>query len=247
MKELKYSNTGKIRELTVEEDYISIGVDYDDLGSQNGSFPFSDKNKLKTLFPVGEKVRVLFDSPDPWRGRQIKGLINSHNEDYIIDPVWHEGLNDKRQKEYEEYQKKYKEKMMAIPRYRYESKYQFPDDIDIYGNIEEHGEGFRNSLHLSVSRGMEFMEDKDPKDFSMKEYQNIKGVTEDNKNVEELKHHIDECVMKELGDNWGHSGMSMILATGHVLKAKELGWDKYIEWIRSWPSNNKNKKGDNKK
>lgn len=244
MQELKYSDTGKIRELTVEEDHISIGVDYDDGCSQNGSFPKYER--LKILFPIGEKVRVLFDEPDPWRGRHIKGLVNSHNEDYIIDPVWYEQHQSKIMREYEEYQKKEKERMMAIPRYRYESKYQFPDDIDIYGNTKENGEGFRNSAHLSVSRGMEFMEGKDLKDFSMKEYQNIKGVTEDNKNVEELKHHIDECVMKELGDNWGHSGMSMILATGHVLKAKELGWDKYIEWIRSWPSK-KDKKGDNKK
>ncbi len=243
MKELKYSNTGKIREFKVEEDYISIGVDYDDLGSQNGSFPFSDKNKLKTLFPVGEKVRVLFDEPDPWRGRMIKGLINNDNVKYIIDPVWYEGYQAKVQKEYEESQKKYKEKMMAIPRHRYESKYQFPDDIDICGNIEENGEGFRNSAHLSVSRGMEFMEGKDPKDFVMKTSKQIAGISEDNKNVDELKDHIDKCVMKELGDNWGHSGMSMILATGHVLKAKELGWDKYIEWIRSWPS--KKVKGDN--
>lgn len=229
--ELKYSNTGKIREVRVEEDHISIGVDYDDLGTQYGSFPIYDR--LKVLFPVGEKVTVLFDSPDPWRGRLIKGLVNSHNEDYIIDPKWAKEFNDKQQKKWEESRKKEHERMMAIPRYRYENKYQFPDDIDIYGSKED-GEGFRNSAHLSVSRGMEFMEGKDLKDFSMREYQNIKGVTEDNENVRKLKDHINSCVMKELGDEWGHSGMSMILATGHVLKAKELGWDNYIQWVRGW-------------
>ena len=230
--ELPYTETGKIREFTVEKDHISIGINYDNGFSQNGSFPI--KGRLEKLFPIGEKVTVLFDSPDPWRGRQIKGLINSHNEDYIIDPEWLEELNDKRDKEYEEYQKKYHEEMMAIPRYRYESKYQFPDDIDIYGNTEKNGEGFRNSAHLSVSRGMEFMEGKDPEDFVMKTSEQIAGISEDNENVQALKKHIDKCVMKELGDNWGHSGMSMILATGHVLKAKELGWDGYIQWIRGW-------------
>ncbi len=231
-----YSNTGKIREFIVEKDHISIGVDYDDTGSQNGNFPLEEKEFLERMFPEGEKVQILFDSPNPWKGRLIKGFINRNKGfKYIIDTQWAEDFRLKQERKYQEYEKKEKERMLAIPRYRYESKYQFPDDIDIWGgNLAEKGEGFRNFTHLSVSRGMEFMEGKDLKDYSMKEYQNIKGITEDNENVRELKNHIEECVEKELGSNWGHSGMSMILATGHVFKAKELGWDGYLQWIRSW-------------
>ena len=230
--ELKYSSTGKIREIKIEEDHISIGVDYDDVGSQYGSFP--KQNMVQNLFTVGEKVKVLFDSPNPWSGRMIKGLVNSYDEKYIIDPIWESKFRLKQEIEYEKARKKEHERLMAIPRHRYESKYQFPDDINIYSSTNEHGEGFRSSSHLSVSRGMEFMEGKDLKDFSMKEYENIKGVTEDNKNVRKLKDHIEKCVTKELGKEWGHSGMSMILVTQHVLKAKEVGWDNYINWIRSW-------------
>lgn len=231
--DLKYKNTATIKEFTTNKDYISIRVKYDDMGFQCGSFPVYER--LSKLFPIGEKVTVLFDSPDPWGGRTIKGFINSHNEDYIIDPVWEKQLSDKRQKEYKEYQKEEKKRMLAIPRYRYESKYQFPDDINIYGgDLKEDGEGFRNSTHLSVSRGMEFMEGKDLKDFSMKTSKQIAGISEDNKQVKKLKDHINKCVMKELGDEWGHSGMSMILATGHVLEAKKLGWDGYLQWIRGW-------------
>lgn len=230
--DLPYSNIGKIREFTVEKDHISIGVDYDDMGSQNGSFPIYER--LKILFPVGEKVTVLFDEPDPWRGRHIKGLINSHNEDYIIDPKWYDEYQAKVNKEYEEYQKKYHEELMTIPIYRYESKYQFPDDIDISGHRDKDGEGFRNCAHLSISRGMEFMEGKDLKDFDMKLYKNIHGISQDNKNVEKLKDHIESCVTKELGSRWGHSGFSMIYTTNQVLEAKERGWDNYIQWVRSW-------------
>lgn len=233
-KQLPYSESGKISGFKIEKDHISISVDYDSGGSQNGSFPIDDK--LKQLFKVGNKVKALFDSPDPWRGRHIKGLANNHGQEFIIHPKWYKEYQLKIRKEFEEQQKKYHEKMMAIPIYRYESKYQFPDDIDIHGNTKEDGQGFRNSVHLSVSRGMEFMEGKNLDDFSQREYENIKGISEDNKNVEQLKDHINKCVMKELGSNWGHSGMSMILAVQHVFKAKELGWDKYIEWIRSWPS-----------
>ena len=78
------------------------------------------------------------------------------------------------------------------------------------------------------------MEGKDLKNFSMREYQNIKGVTEDNENVRKLKDHINSCVMKELGDKWGHSGFSMIYAVGQVLEAKERGWENYIQWVSGW-------------
>lgn len=237
-KPLPYSESGKIREFKVEEDHISIGLNYDNGVSQYGSFPIDDK--LKQLFKKGSKVKALFDSPDPWRGRLIKGLVNnSSGQEYITDPVWFKGYQLKQKKKFEEQQKKYHEELMAVPVHKYESKYQFPDDIDIYGNTEENGQGFRNSAHLSVSRGMEFMEGKDLKDFSMREYKQIAGVTEDNKNVEKLKNHIEKCVTKELGNRWGHSGMSMILAVQHVFKAKEVGWDKYIEWIRSWKNKDK--------
>ena len=214
IQELKYSDTGKIREIKEEKDHISIGVDYDDMGTQYGSFPLYDR--LKLLFPVGEKVKVLFDEPDPWRGRHIKGLVNSKGFEYIIPYNWAKEYNEKLQKEWEEYRKKEHERMMAIPEYKYKSKYQFPEDMDISGNQKKEGNGFRNSMHLSISRGMEFMEGKDLKNFSMREYQNIKGVTEDNENVRKLKDHINSCVMKELGDKWGHSGFSMIYAVAQV-------------------------------
>lgn len=125
-----------------------------------------------------------------------------------------------------------KTKKARTPRYRYESKYQFPDDVDLFGSKEMDPEGFRNSTHLSVSRGMEYLEDKHLDGFVQKEIPGIFGVTDDNKMMEELKDHINSCVMKELGRQWGHSGFSMSLAAGHVLKAKSLGWDKYIEYVR---------------
>lgn len=232
-KQLPYSESGKISGFKIEKDHISISVDYDSGGSQNGSFPIDDK--LKQLFKVGNKVKALFDSPDPWRGRHIKGLANNHGQEFIIHPKWYKEYQLKIRKEFEEQQKKYHEKMMAIPVYRYQSKYQFPDDIDIYGD-KENGEGFRNSSHLSVSRGMEFMEGKDLKDFSQREYEDIGGISKDNENMKQLKNHIDKCVMKELGDNWGHSGASMIMVVNHTLKAKEWGWDKYIELVRTFAS-----------
>ena len=232
--ELKYSSTGKVIEFKEEEDHISIGLDYDDFGSQYGSFP--KEPLLKELFPVGEKVTALFDSPDPWRGRHIKGLRNNRGFTFIIPPIWEKEYNEKQQKEWEIARKKEHERLMAIPMYRYESKYQFPDDMNIAG-----GEGnvFRNSIHVSISRGMEFMEGKDVKDFSMREYSNIKGISEDNENVEKLKDHIEKYVTKELGNEWGHSGFSMIYAVGQVLKAKEVGWDNYIQWIRGWKKEEK--------
>ena len=72
----------------------------------------------------------------------------------------------------------------------------------------------------------------------MKTSKQIVGISEDNKNIDKLKSHIETCVTKELGSEWGHSGFSMIYTSGQVLEAKKLGWDKYIEWIRSWPSKN---------
>lgn len=120
------------------------------------------------------------------------------------------------------------------PRYRYESQYQFPDDVNVHGSKDMDPEGFRNSTHLSISRGMEFLEDKDEKEFEQREIAGIVGVTDDNRKMELLKNHINACVMDELGENWGHSGFSMSMAVQHVLKAKKIGWEKYIQYVRGF-------------
>lgn len=125
-------------------------------------------------------------------------------------------------------------KNRRTPRYHYESKYQFPDDIDLGGTGDFDPEGFRNSTHLSISRGMEYMEIENLAEYEQLRYKHIGGITRDNSNMRRLKNHINKCVMKELGDNWGHSGASMSYVAAEVLKAKELGWDKYIEEIRNW-------------
>ncbi len=229
---------GKINTLKILEDHVSIQVDYDDGWSQGVSFDLERKDILKERFPARTKVTIMI------KNGMIYGLIGKKGQ-FIMDSEWKKAFDLKLEKQAEEYAKENMKRMLAIPRYKYESKYQFPDDINIYGgNLAEDGEGFRNSAHLSVSRGMEFMEGKDLKDFSMKEYRNIGGITENNKNVDKLQNHIDKCVMKELGSEWGHSGMSMILATSHVLKAKELGWEGYINQIRE---DIKERKGENKK
>lgn len=122
------------------------------------------------------------------------------------------------------------------PRYRYESQYQFPDDVNMHGRKDMDPEGFRNCTHLSISRGMEFLEDKNADEFEQKQIPGIVGMTDDNKKMQLLKNHINGCVMAELGENWGHSGFSMSLCVNHVLKAKEMGWDNYIRYVRGFAS-----------
>lgn len=234
---MEYKNA-KINEFKIEEDCVSITVDYEDWGSQGVSFDLEKKDLLKELFPLKEKVKVFFE------GHYIDGLINSKGTGFFKDPEWKKAYELKQKKKAEIAAKKYKEEMMAIPIYRYESKYQFPDDINIASSDPNDGNGFRNSAHLSVSRGMEFLEDKNLDDFSMKEYKNIGGITEDNKSVEQLKDHIEKCVTTELGSRWGHSGASISYAAGHAMEAKKLGWDNYIQWIRSWKDNKKEDKGE---
>lgn len=223
----------EISEFHIKEDCVDICVRYSNGFSYQGvSFDLEQKDLLKELFPIKEKVKVIYE------GQLIDGLVNSKGLSFIKDPKWKKWYDEKLKKEAEIAAKKYHKEMMAIPEYKYESKYLFPDDMDISGERKKEGNGFRNSIHLSISRGMEYMDNKDLKDFSMREYANIKGVTEDNKAVDKLKNHIEKCVTKELGSRWGHSGFSMIYVTNQVLEAKRLGWDKYIDWVRSW----KNKK-----
>jgi hypothetical protein len=219
---------GKIKSVTEHEDHMSVEVKYDDGWFQGASFDLERKDILKERFPKDTKVNVII------KDQIIYGLVGPKGQ-FVMDYEWKKKYDLGQKRKAEEYAKEYKKKMLAIPRYRYESKYQFPDDVNIYGgNLKEDGEGYRNSAHLSVSRGMEYLEDKNPDDFIQKTYKNIGGISEDNKNMDKLKDHINTCVKKELGNEWGHSGMSMILAAGNALEARKRGWDNYIAWVRSW-------------